>query len=139
MSTINIEGDGDILLVDDDEQFHMLIKFVFKRHKHIANNLVTLASGEKCLEWLSANCEEKQALPALILMDINMPGFSGIETVQMIRSKPQFAEAPRISMLSSSNFSGDIEKSLSAGANEYIEKPFDLRELTLVKASPDSD
>lgn len=66
--------------------------------------------------------------PQVILMDINLPGMSGIDALKKIRSTETTAHIPVIA-ISAASMEGDIEKGMQAGFNAYITKPFELRNL----------
>lgn len=67
----------------------------------------------------------------LILMDVMMPGMDGYATMTAIRQMPQYARLPIIAVTARA-MPGDREKSIDAGANDYVTKPVDTEEL-LVK------
>ena len=70
----------------------------------------------------------REARPALILMDVQMPTLDGLDATREIRKDPAFAEVPIIA-LTALAMQGDRERCLAAGANEYMSKPVRLREL----------
>ncbi|MBP0005986.1 MAG: PAS domain S-box protein [Cyanobacteria bacterium SBC] len=67
--------------------------------------------------------------PNLILMDIQMPGIDGLEAIQQIRRYPNLVDVPIIA-LTALAMVGDRERCLAAGANDYLSKPFKLKQLT---------
>jgi two-component system KDP operon response regulator KdpE len=81
--------------------------------------LVEAASGEEAVELA------RKVKPDLILLDVNLPGISGIETCREMR---RFTAAPII-MLTVRNAERDKVVALDAGANDYVTKPFGIEEL----------
>jgi CheY-like chemotaxis protein len=66
----------------------------------------------------------------LILMDVMMPGMDGYATMTAIRQMPQFGRLPIIAVTARA-MPGDREKSIAAGANDYVTKPVDTEELLI--------
>ena len=66
--------------------------------------------------------------PDLILMDIQMPGMDGLTAMQEIRRDPQWVDLPIVA-LTALAMSGDRERCLASGANDYISKPIQLKQL----------
>ena len=73
----------------------------------------------------------EKELPQLILMDINLPGMSGIEALRIIRKHDKLAKTPVIA-LSAAAMIEDIEISMNAGFDAYITKPFDIQNIKQV-------
>ena len=67
--------------------------------------------------------------PDLILMDVQMPVMDGLEAIKQIRLDPDVADIPIIA-LTALAMTGDRERCLEAGANEYLQKPLKLKQLT---------
>lgn len=86
---------------------------------------ITLMIEPNAEAGLSAVMREN---PHVILMDINLPGMSGIEALKKIRSMQALAHIPVIAV-SAASMESDIEKGMQAGFNAYITKPFKLRDL----------
>ncbi len=70
----------------------------------------------------------KELHPDLILMDIQMPEFDGIQAIQNLRSMPEFTATPIIA-LTALAMPGDRERCLAAGADDYLAKPVNLKQL----------
>jgi len=68
--------------------------------------------------------------PDLILMDIQMPVIDGLEVIKQIRLDPDLADIPIIA-LTALAMTGDRERCLDAGANEYLQKPLKLKQLAI--------
>lgn len=66
--------------------------------------------------------------PDLILMDVQMPVMDGLEAIKQIRLDPDVADIPIIA-LTALAMTGDRERCLDAGANEYLQKPLKLKQL----------
>jgi PAS domain S-box-containing protein len=89
------------------------------------------AKGYKVIEAGNGFEAIKQAheqKPDLILMDIQMPGMDGIETIKLLRSEPEFVHIPIIAITALA-MQGDRERCLAAGATEYMSKPVSLKNL----------
>lgn len=71
----------------------------------------------------------KKELPDLILMDIQMPGLDGLETIRQLRLEPTLARIPIVA-LTALSMAEDRDRCLEAGATEYMSKPVRLKQLT---------
>ena len=86
-------------------------------------NVVSKQNGKDALEWM-----QQGVVPDIIIADVNMPDVGGIEFIMQIRSSGFFRDVPLI-MLSGNEKSEDKIKSLKAGADDYMTKPFNPEEL----------
>jgi two-component system, OmpR family, KDP operon response regulator KdpE len=105
-----------ILIVDDEPQIRRVMLTTLTSHGY---TVVEAASGEEALEKLRAE------RPDLIILDVNMPGISGLETCAEIRTS---SDVPII-MLTIRNSERDKVQALDAGADDYVVKPFGVQEL----------
>jgi len=102
-----------ILIVDDDRNIRRMIEIHLKKEK--VYEPLHASNGEACLRFL------REDVPDLILLDIQMPGIDGIETLQQI--KQQLSRIPVVMM--SAHGTIDIAvRSMKMGAYDFITKPF---------------
>lgn len=114
-----------ILLVDDMEENHQLLKAYMKSFKHI--EIHSAFNGIECLE----KCLEHSY--DLIFMDVQMPKISGLDTIRRLREMEKQNGLPRVPVIvvSANNFTEDREKSLAVGADEHCGKP--IRKRTILE------
>ena len=112
---------GKILVADDSPVIqHMISSFLGKEGYEI----ISVRNGE---EALKAAAREK---PDAAIIDVMMPGMNGYDVCKELRKRPQTAKLPII-LLTSRGGVADRITGLQAGADDYVTKPFDLRELLL--------
>jgi len=109
-----------ILITEDNEDTCSLLRFLLERQGYA---VASATDGRAALEWIDAN-----EPPALALLDVMLPHMSGLQLVTNLRSRPEWQDVP-IVMLTAKSDEGDIVRALEAGANDYICKPFQPREL----------
>jgi CheY-like chemotaxis protein len=129
-----------ILYVEDEETDVMLLQHVLAK-AGILNPVPTVKDGKAAKDYLAANppFDDRQlhSLPGLVLLDLNLPYWSGFEVLEWIRQQPQLRRLPVVIFTSSSR-PDDIARAYDAGANAYLVKPNALAELmTLVVALRD--
>ena len=112
-----------ILVVDDEIDVKDLFEQRFR--KEIRNGEINFSfvfSGEEALVFLKGNPQKI----VLILLDINMPGMSGLELLKHI--KEDFPDAPHVFMITAYNDDENYRLSMKLGAKEFLTKPvnFDL-------------
>ena len=108
-----------ILVVDDERHILELLKFNLEIFGY---EVICLDDGKECVEFLQ---REK---PDLILLDWMLPSISGIEILKKIRSDYKLSTLPVI-MLTAKNMDDDKIEGLDRGADDYITKPFSVKEL----------
>jgi CheY-like chemotaxis protein len=121
-------GSGPVLVVDDDADFLLLLSSIFKQSE-LTNKVITFNRGHDCLSYLERVTSSEVEFPELILLDFNMPGMDGIETLQLIRRMRAFQRIPTVIMLSSSDDQRDVDRSIQNGANDFMVKPFGFEDL----------
>ena len=109
-----------ILIVNDDARSVFALTSVFER---FGAEVLYAENGRTGIEALERNEDI-----SLVLMDVMMPELDGNATLRAIRQMPQFADLPIIT-LTAQAMKGDREKSISAGASDYIPKPVETDHL----------
>lgn len=110
-----------ILIVDDDPDLRRLIDM---RLRLSAIDAISVTDGQAALDFLSR--EEVDA----VVLDVMLPGISGLETCRRIREELRLFDLPVI-MLTARARPADVEEGMAVGATDYIIKPFSPRELLM--------
>lgn len=105
-----------ILVIDDEPQIRCVMRATLSANGY---EVIDARSGEEALARL------RDELPDLVLLDMDLPGMSGVETSRAIRAS---SEVP-IVILSVRNAEADKVQALDAGADDYVTKPFGMAEL----------
>lgn len=115
-----------VLIVEDNPDDEALALEAFRR-TGVRNPVVVARDGKEALDWLLGALEGPSGpdLPALVLLDINLPRVDGVEVLRRMRAHPQLAMLPVV-MLSTSRESRDLRNCYLAGANAYIVKPIEF-------------
>jgi CheY-like chemotaxis protein len=106
--------------VEDNPANLLLVEKLLERRPDIS--LLSAINGTQGIEMA------RILLPEVILMDINLPGISGIEAMQILSADPKTAHIPVIA-LSANAMPRDIEKGIEAGFYRYLTKPIRVNEL----------
>jgi len=109
-----------VLVVEDERDIAGLIKHALERHGNMAVEVVD--SGDQAIRAASED------LPDLIILDLNLPVLSGLEVCRILRARPATAGVPII-MLTARTSEAERVVGLDLGADDYVTKPFSLREL----------
>ena len=125
----------DILLVEDNPDDRELMKLAFSKVE-ISHHLIVVSSGREALNYLQQETDDEisssdrleKSLPALVILDLNLPKINGIEILQRIRASPKTRILPVI-ILSSSDEPQDLIDSYINGCNSYIRKPIHFTQL----------
>jgi two-component system cell cycle response regulator DivK len=106
-----------ILVVEDNEQNRILMRQILTHHGY---EVLEATDGLMGLEIA------REHMPALILMDIQMPVMNGFMVIRELRNHPELGKIKVIAVTSFA-MKGDREKALQAGFGEYVTKPIDTR------------
>lgn len=122
-----------VMLIDDNEDDIFILKEVLGEHSQI--EIVSIAkNGKEAIDYLhNLPAKASKNMPDLILLDINMPGKSGLEVLEEIKTNQRTKALPVV-MLTTSNREDDINRAYSNGASSFIRKPSDLGEFQRVTA-----
>jgi CheY-like chemotaxis protein len=114
------EGTSDplVLIVEDNAANLLLARALLRRGGYRVSEA---RSAEEALDYLG------EALPDLVLMDIQLPGRDGLSLAREIQSNPRTENVPIIA-LTANAMQGDRDLCLQAGCADYIAKPIDARE-----------
>ncbi|GAB7047022.1 response regulator transcription factor [Catenuloplanes indicus] len=108
-----------VLIADDDADIRDLVAFKLEQ---VGYDVIAVEDGQSALEAARRN------QPALAVLDVSMPGLSGIDVCRMLRAD-QATAGMLIVMLTARVQEQDIEGGFGAGADDYVTKPFSPREL----------
>jgi CheY-like chemotaxis protein len=109
-----------VLQVEDNPANANVVKQLLARRSDLT--LRTATDGHQCIEMAGF------FLPDIILLDMKMPGLSGLEVLSILRGNPASSHIPVIA-LSSNAYPSDIKKCLEAGAFQYLTKPYKIEDL----------
>lgn len=112
-------NDKTVLVVDDDPNALDIVRTYLESRGY---TVTTARDGKEALSQL------ERTRPALVLLDVMMPGMDGWEVARIIKNHPAFASI-RVVMLTARSDFADKHEGLRAGADDYIVKPIQLKEL----------
>ena len=113
-------GDGlDILVVDDTPANLTLLSYVLSRNGYAVR---TATSANEALESIA------RAVPAAMIVDVQMPGMDGLELTRVLRTRDSTKNIVIVAVTAYA-MKGDEERALASGCDGYISKPVDTRTL----------
>ena len=121
-----------ILLVEDNRSdIDLTIRALSKAN--ILNDLIIAEDGQEALDILIGNDSQTKptTLPALVLLDINLPKVDGFDVLRAIRQN-KFTHNQTVVILTSSTEERDMKLAYDLGANSYIRKPVDFNQFSTV-------
>jgi two-component system cell cycle response regulator DivK len=108
-----------VLIVEDNEKNMKLVRDVLQATGY---RTLEATTGEEAVELALSQA------PALVLMDVQLPGIDGVEALERLRQNERTASIPVLA-LTAQAMSGDRERFLGAGFDGYLAKPVDVGEL----------
>ncbi len=129
MTVINLQP---VLIIEDSDDDFEATERALNRDGAIANPLLRFDNGKDALDYLFNRppYEEKEAnpAPAIILLDLNLPGVDGRQILTELKSNEATQKIPVVIMTTSDD-QRDVNISYAKGANSYIRKPVALEDL----------
>jgi CheY-like chemotaxis protein len=119
-----------ILVVEDSAEDFVALGRAFRKHA-LQNPVLRCADGDQALEYLQGYGKHPawpKSLPAIVLLDLNMPGTDGRTVLDTIKHDKHLSSIPVIIFSTSAN-SRDVEDCYRLGANSYLTKPIAYAEL----------
>jgi CheY-like chemotaxis protein len=117
---MNTDRKHSILIVDDDPDDRESIREAFLENRYHGHEYIFFAAAEELMGYLHGISNEGH--PALILLDLNMPGMTGKDALQEIKSSQKLRHIPIVIMTTSSSWV-DKQASYRLGANCFVTKP----------------
>jgi two-component system alkaline phosphatase synthesis response regulator PhoP len=112
-------GHERILVVEDEPDLRQVVKY----HLDQAGfRVACVGSGDEALEHVA------RQVPDLVILDLMLPGIDGLDVCRSLRADPRSVDI-RILMLTARGDESDIVTGLELGANDYMTKPFSLKEM----------
>lgn len=111
-----------VLVADDDADIRDLVAF---KLRGAGLEVDAFADGASALEHVRAGLP---VVPDLVVLDVTMPGLSGVDVCRALRAAPETAEVPVV-LLTAKVRESDVATGFSAGADDYVPKPFSPKEL----------
>ena len=118
LSKFDSADKASVLLIEDEAPMLQFVSAEMKNYFEVKG----VGSVEKAYEWLATE------LPDLIISDVMLPGMSGIEFCKKLKADPMTSHLPVI-LLTAHDTENDIVEGLATGADDYITKPFRMKEL----------
>lgn len=110
-----------IIIVDDEPMIQLLLKQLFKNDYDVQ----MFSNGKEALGWMYSG-----AIPDAAIIDLQMPEMNGYELLGHLKTSGYFEKIP-VFVLSAEETSSDRIKCLEMGAEDYVTKPFNPKELKI--------
>jgi CheY-like chemotaxis protein len=103
-----------VLIADDEPSMRLLVRATIESDQY---RVMEASDGDEAWAMI------KEHKPSVVLLDVQMPGRSGLDVLAMVRSDPSLA-ATRVIMLTAKALEVDVEAGIAPGADFYLTKPF---------------
>ena len=121
-------GPAKVLVVADDEPRNVDLIRMLVEDTGLPVRILVARNGFDAIR------SSQEAGPALVLMDLKMPGLDGWEATRLLKADPATAAIPVVA-LTAQAMAGDRERALAAGCDDYLTKPLDIRRLSALLRS----
>ncbi|TKR27836.1 response regulator transcription factor [Natronomonas salsuginis] len=113
-------GEPTVVIAEDQPDLRKLLVYTLESEGYTVE---AFGAGDDCLKHLQA-----EPVPALVILDIMMPGMDGVDVLERIREDDRLADIPVV-LLSGRGRESDVVAEFEADADDYITKPFSPSEL----------
>ncbi len=114
----------EILLIEDNDQDAELTIRAMREY-NMCNKIIRLLDGQEAMDYFFSDKSNSNEIPRLILLDIKLPGISGLEVLRNLKTHETTKTIPVI-ILTSSTEEKDIQTCYHLGVNSYISKPVEF-------------
>jgi CheY-like chemotaxis protein len=113
-----------VLVVDDNiDELQIIRRVLSKAGDRI--KMMAFSSAEAAIEAL----RKEKVIPSLVLLDLKLPGMSGIDALRVIRCDMRLKNIPVV-ICSNSTLESDMQRAMDAGADKFLHKAFDVGQFT---------
>ncbi len=109
-----------ILVIEDNEKNRILLRELLTYHGY---EVIEATDGQEGIKVAG------EQMPALILMDLQMPVMDGFDAINILKNAPETKDI-KIIAVTSFAMKGDRERALAAGADDYIAKPINIKQMS---------
>ncbi|MCU4162787.1 response regulator [Carboxylicivirga caseinilyticus] len=114
---------NSIILIEDNPVDVDLTLRAFKM-RNLSNPIIVLRDGEEAIRWME-KLKDGAPLPVVILLDLKLPKYSGLEVLKYIKSSETLNGVPVV-VLTTSSEDDDVKQAYKLGVNSYVLKPVDF-------------